>query len=164
MPTISAKDEFNKDADMLLFMENEIPHPDQVYKFHAAIVEQKTFLRWDIKPDCYLYLNKFSFFDERLNTYLKASFPEGKILVDEYFGKVEVFFDAVEVILDIGKEIEKEINIHLLGVTRLEFAEEFIKHGITSFDSTSPFRQAFLDAKDNYHFKGDTYRAIKVPQ
>ncbi|GIT60529.1 MAG: hypothetical protein Ct9H300mP20_03560 [Gammaproteobacteria bacterium] len=29
MPTISAKDEFNKDADMLLFMENEIPHPDK---------------------------------------------------------------------------------------------------------------------------------------
>ena len=34
MPTISAKDEFNKDANMLLFMENEIPHPDEVYKFH----------------------------------------------------------------------------------------------------------------------------------
>ena len=115
MPTISAKDEFNKDADMLLFMDNEIPHPDEVYKFHVAIVEQKTFLRWDIKPDCYLYLNKFSFFDKKLNTYLKASFPEGKILVDEYFGQVEVFFDAVEVVLDIGKEIEKEITVTYQG-------------------------------------------------
>ena len=115
MPTISAKDEFNKDADMLLFMENEIPHPDEVYKFHAAIFEQKTFLRWDIKPDCYLYLNKFSFFENKSNTYLKTSFPEGRILVDEYFGEVEVFFDSVEVVLDIGKESEKEITVTYQG-------------------------------------------------
>ena len=114
-PTISAKDEFNKKVDQLFFIEDEIPHPDEVYKFHASIVEQKTFLRWDIKPDCYLYLNKFSFFDKKLNTYLKASFPEGEILVDEYFGEVEVFFDVVEVILDIGKEFEKDITVTYQG-------------------------------------------------
>ena len=34
MPTISAKDEFNKYADELLFMEKGIPHPDEVYKLH----------------------------------------------------------------------------------------------------------------------------------
>ena len=51
MPTISAKDEFNKDTNVLLFTENEIPHPDEVYKLHATIVDQKTSLRWDIKQD-----------------------------------------------------------------------------------------------------------------
>ena len=60
-------------------------------------------------------LNKFSFFDKQLNTYLNATFPEGEILVDKYFGKVEVFFDAVEVVLDIGKEIEKEITVTYQG-------------------------------------------------
>ena len=75
MPTISAKDEFNKEVDQLFLIEDEIPHPDEVYKLHAAIVDQKTSLRWDIKPGSYLYLNKFTFFDEQLNTYLKASFP-----------------------------------------------------------------------------------------
>ena len=115
MPTISAKEGFNKNVDMLLFQEEDIPHPDEVYRLHAAIVEQKTFLRWDIKPDSYLYLNKFSFFDKKLNTYLKASFPKGKILVDEYFGEVEVFFDAVEVVIDIGKEFEKEITVTYQG-------------------------------------------------
>ena len=48
MPTISAKDEFNKYADELLFMEKGIPHPDEVYKLHASIVDQKIFLRWDM--------------------------------------------------------------------------------------------------------------------
>ena len=127
IPTISAKDEFNKDANMLLFMENEIPHPDEVYKFNATIVEQKTFLRWDIKPDCYLYLNKFSFFDKKLNTHLKASFPEGEILVDEYFGKVEVFFDVVQVVLDIGKEIEKEITVTYQGCNQKRYCYTPIK-------------------------------------
>ncbi len=115
MPTISAKDEFNKYADELFFMEKDIPHPDEVYRLHAAIVEQKIFLRWDIKPDCYLYLNKFSFFDKKLDTYQKVSFPKGEILVDEYFGEVEVFFDAVEVVFDIGTEFEKEIIVTYQG-------------------------------------------------
>ena len=126
MPTISAKDEF-KDADVLLFMENEIPHPDEVYTFHAAIVEQKTFLRWDIKPDCYLYLNKFSFFDKKLNTYQKVSIPKGEILVDEYFGEVEVFFDAVEVVIDIGKEFEKEITVTYQGCNQKGYCYTPIK-------------------------------------
>ena len=115
MPTISAKDEFNKEVDQLFFIEDEIPHPDEVYKLHAAIVDQKTSIRWDIKSGSYLYLNKFTFFDEQLNTYLKASFPEGEILVDEYFGEVEVFFDVVEVILDIRKEFEKDITVTYQG-------------------------------------------------
>ena len=115
IPTISAKDEFNKDMDVLLFMEKDIPHPDEVYKFQAVIVKEKIFIRWDIEPDSYLYLDKFSFFDKKLNTYLKASFARGEILEDEYFGKVEVFFDTVEVILDIGKEFKKEIIVTYQG-------------------------------------------------
>ena len=124
---ISAKDEFKKDTNVLLFTENEIPHPDEVYKLHAAIVGQKTSLRWDIKPDSYLYLNKFSFFDKQLNTYLNATFPEGRILEDEYFGKVEVFFDAVEVVLDIGKEIEKEITVTYQGCNQKGYCYTPIK-------------------------------------
>ncbi len=115
MPTISAKDEFNKNAEQLLFMEKGIPHPDEVYKLYAGIVEQKIFLRWDIKPDCYLYLNKFSIFDEKLDTYLTASFPKGEILVDDYFGKVEVFFDSVEAVINIGKDFGKEIIVTYQG-------------------------------------------------
>ena len=35
---------------------------------------------------------------------------------------------------------------------------------MTSFDSTSAFRQAFKDDKDNYHTVDRTYTAIRVPQ
>jgi hypothetical protein len=41
---------------------------------------------------------------------------------------------------------------------------EFATLGVTSFDSTSAFRQAFKDDKDNYHTPERTYTALRVPQ
>jgi hypothetical protein len=41
---------------------------------------------------------------------------------------------------------------------------EFGALGVTSFDSTSAFRQAFKDDKDNYHTAERTYTALRVPQ
>lgn len=55
-------------------------------------------------------------------------------------------------------------ELHLLGITRVQSMSEFALHGVTSFDSTSPFRQAFMDDRDNYHTQQSTYTAIRVPQ
>lgn len=57
-----------------------------------------------------------------------------------------------------------ETQMHLLGVTRTEHVETFAGHGVTSFDSTSPFRRAFKDEKDNYWTTERTYTALRVPQ
>jgi hypothetical protein len=54
--------------------------------------------------------------------------------------------------------------LHLLGVTRPEEVEMFADHGVRSFDSTSPFRQAFKDGKDNYWTIDGAYTALRVPQ
>tara|TARA_B100000586_G_C20082303_1_gene415966 strand:- start:643 stop:1068 length:426 start_codon:yes stop_codon:yes gene_type:complete len=118
MLTISANNKFNNDTDRLFFIDKEIPHPDEVFKFNARVQGGKIYLRWDIKEGCYLYLDKFSFVDKKLNTKLDASFPSGKILEDEYFGRVEVFFDALEVVLDIGKGFEKEITATYQGCNK----------------------------------------------
>lgn len=55
-------------------------------------------------------------------------------------------------------------RLHLFGVTRCEEAPRFVGHGVTSFDSTSPFRRAFKDGTDNYHVHGKAYVALRVPQ
>lgn len=55
-------------------------------------------------------------------------------------------------------------QLHLLGVTRCEHVLRFADLGVTSFDSTSPFRQAFKDARDNYYVADRTYVALRVPQ
>jgi hypothetical protein len=55
-------------------------------------------------------------------------------------------------------------QFHLLGVTRRSNISEFTSYGVTSFDSTSAFRQAFKDDRDNYHTADRAYTAIRVPQ
>src|SRR5262249_867056 len=55
-------------------------------------------------------------------------------------------------------------QLHLLGITRCSNISRFAKFGVTSFDSTSAFRQAFKDDKDNYHVLERTYTAVRVPQ
>ena len=49
---------------------------------------------------------------------------------------------------------EPDTQLHLLGITRCSNISEFASYGVTSFDSTSAFRQAFKDDKDNYHTDG----------
>ena len=57
-----------------------------------------------------------------------------------------------------------DAELHLLGVTRCDHVRAFARFGVTSFDSTSPFRQAFKDDKDNYYAFDRTYPAVRVPQ
>ena len=55
-------------------------------------------------------------------------------------------------------------QLHLLGITRCEHIEDFESWGVTSFDSTSPFRQSFKDDTDNYYVLDRNYTALRVPQ
>ncbi len=57
-----------------------------------------------------------------------------------------------------------ETRFHLLGVTRTDHVAAFSAYAVTSFDSTSPFRQAFKDDRDNYYALDRTYTALRVPQ
>lgn len=57
-----------------------------------------------------------------------------------------------------------EVQLHLLGISRCDRVPELASLGVSSFDSTSPFRQAFKDDKDNYYTPGRNFLAIRVPQ
>jgi hypothetical protein len=72
--------------------------------------------------------------------------------------------DLVEVVSAISDVRDTSTKFHLLGVTRTEHIPDFADRGVTSFDSTSPFRQAFMDDRDNYYTPERTYVALRVPQ
>ena len=65
---------------------------------------------------------------------------------------------------EIHRVRKPDTRLHLLGVTRTEHLQEFSRLGIASFDSTSPLRQAFKDARDNYYSAERKYTAIRIPQ
>jgi len=59
----------------------------------------------------------------------------------------------------------KDRPVHLFGILRPEFVKEFEALGVTSLDSTSFLRKAWLRSGQNYlGSNGDWYTAIRVPQ
>ena len=56
------------------------------------------------------------------------------------------------------------INVHLLGILRPQLLDKFRQSGVTSFDSASYLRKAWLRSSMNY-FGTDMnwYSAIRVP-
>jgi hypothetical protein len=70
----------------------------------------------------------------------------------------------LESLQGISEVRRSDVRLHLLGVTRTEHVEDFARFGVSSFDSTSPLRQAFKDDRDNYYTPSGAYTAIRIPQ
>lgn len=69
----------------------------------------------------------------------------------------------------IRAHISNSVKLHLLGFAKAEQIHEFTNYGIASFDTTSPLRRAFKDARANYYHadgngKLEYFSAIRVPQ
>lgn len=72
--------------------------------------------------------------------------------------------DVLACLKAVSKVRRQQTQLHLLGITRCDHIEEFAAFGVTSFDSTSPFRQSFKDDTDNYYVLDRNYTALRVPQ
>ena len=72
--------------------------------------------------------------------------------------------DILKIISAVRAVVKGETGIHLFGIARLAEAQNLAALGVTSVDSASPMRRAWLGAKDNYRtLTGTDYRAIRVP-
>lgn len=70
------------------------------------------------------------------------------------------------VLEEISPELKSGIELHLFGVARLSLLPDFLHFGVTSADSASPIRRAFMgDSGDNYWTADDKrYAAIRVAE
>lgn len=66
----------------------------------------------------------------------------------------------------IKAALPSDITLHVFGVARLSILSDFLRLGVTSADSASPIRRAFLGtSEDNYWTSdGTKYAAIRVPE
>ncbi|AZO75991.1 tRNA-guanine transglycosylase DpdA [Mesorhizobium sp. M1D.F.Ca.ET.043.01.1.1] len=65
--------------------------------------------------------------------------------------------------------VPQHVRLHLLGFGKIEQLADIERHGVTSFDTTSPLMRAFKDARKNYWVRSRTgelsyYTAIRIPQ
>lgn len=73
--------------------------------------------------------------------------------------------EILHILSAIKPYLTEETKVHLFGVGRLNAVPIFHHLGVTSFDSASPLRKAWLDPRANYHtMEGETYSAIRIPK
>jgi hypothetical protein len=65
--------------------------------------------------------------------------------------------------------IPSRVRMHLLGFGKIEHLAVLERHGVASFDTTSPLLRAFKDARKNYWARTESgelsyYTAIRIPQ
>ncbi|MEI7776594.1 MAG: tRNA-guanine transglycosylase DpdA, partial [Verrucomicrobiota bacterium] len=73
--------------------------------------------------------------------------------------------DVMLILKEVAKVVPKSVGIHLFGLARLNAIKDMADFGVTSVDSASPLRRAWLGGKDNFWtMDGQHYRAIRIPE
>jgi hypothetical protein len=66
---------------------------------------------------------------------------------------------------EIHPHLKPDTNMHLFGIARPDAIPTFASLGVTSVDSASHLRRAWLMAKDNYFtLEGTSYSALRIPE
>lgn len=72
--------------------------------------------------------------------------------------------EIVSVLECIKPVLKPSTRMHLFGIARPEALGRFADYGVTSVDSASHLRRAWLIARDNYFtLDGNSYSAIRIP-
>lgn len=72
--------------------------------------------------------------------------------------------EILSILRAVRPHLLPHIRVHLFGVARIDSIPTFRHLGVTSCDSASPLRQAWLGAAANYYtMSGKRYAAVRVP-
>ncbi|WP_407899290.1 tRNA-guanine transglycosylase DpdA [Scytonema sp. NUACC26] len=72
--------------------------------------------------------------------------------------------EILEILQAVSSHLTPKTSLHLFGVGRIDDVPYFHHLGVTTFDSASPLRRAWLDSKSNYHtLDGKSYAAVRIP-
>lgn len=70
---------------------------------------------------------------------------------------------VLDIVSAIKASIPAETQVHVFGIARTSLLAAFVELGVTSVDSASPIRQAWLSANENYYAIDRTYTALRIP-
>jgi hypothetical protein len=71
--------------------------------------------------------------------------------------------EILDIISATRTAVGSAVDLHVLGIARLELLESLMDLGVTSVDSASPIRTAWTSARRNYLLGTTWYTAIRVP-
>ncbi len=84
--------------------QGDILPPEEAFVLSAQLVGEGLLqVRWNIAPNHYMYRKQFSFSAEPASVTLgEPQFPAGQFKEDEYFGRSEVYFGQLEILLPVA--------------------------------------------------------------
>ncbi len=72
--------------------------------------------------------------------------------------------EVIRVLMAVQEVLRPHTEVHLFGVNRPEHMHTFARLGVTSFDSASRLRRAWMDNRQNYFLGAQAYMAIRIPE
>jgi hypothetical protein len=73
--------------------------------------------------------------------------------------------DMLHIVSEVKKVVPSGIDLHLFGIARPAALRAFSRLGVTSVDSASHLRKAWMGTNDNYWtLDGEKYAAIRIPE
>ena len=116
VPALAKLLELAGDIEIDASGEDEFLDPDVAFVLSAAATGPDAIeARWDVADGYYLYRDKFEFqvtggSDSTLGM---ARFPAGKIKDDEYFGKMEVYYDSVTALVPVAHAAGDAVDVDI---------------------------------------------------
>ncbi len=73
--------------------------------------------------------------------------------------------ELLSIVEEITSVVPRGVDIHLFGISRLNALRLCQRMGVTSVDSASYLRKAWLGQKDHYYtLNGENYAALRIPE
>jgi hypothetical protein len=73
--------------------------------------------------------------------------------------------EITSILEQVHEVVPKGVNLHLFGIARPQALNKFNTLGVTSVDSASHLRRAWLVARDNYFsLDGESYSSLRIPE
>ncbi|MBN4080384.1 protein-disulfide reductase DsbD [Beggiatoa alba] len=91
--------------------ENEILEPDQAFQFAYEVKGNSVYAHWEIAADHYMYRDKFKLLikeGQGVNVGTVA-YPKGDIKNDEFFGRIEVYHNKVDLLIPLNNSTAQTV-------------------------------------------------------
>lgn len=92
-------------GDLLAPPQQTFLQVDQAFVFDFDQQDNTLFIGWDIAPEYYLYKNKIEIIAKGANIEV-GDLGNGEVIEDEFFGKTEVFFNALSIVSKLSNVTE----------------------------------------------------------
>lgn len=102
---------------LILFTQNlfaNLLQPDEAFKLQAKVDNNKVILNWEIAAGYYLYKDKIKITTDLSTLLADAKFSaNGKVITDDFFGKVEIYRNNANIVTDILQSKSKDFIINV---------------------------------------------------